>query len=157
MPGVTVDLQQQSWEQSGFSASPESTFLASFLVLFVPLSNFWQWSQCRLSGLFRQHFFLPSASALYSFLDLAKTKRKKQKHWKTSVCVWRWNHFLLSAHSCFVEINICLNSLSYYAITKLPVSSSHVTTVRQMLRIHLIQSGGCTKTFHCIWCRKIFS
>lgn len=73
------------------------------------------------------------------------------------ICVWWWNLFLLSAHSCFLQIKVCLISWKYDTFTKFPVSSSHMTTGRQMLRIHMIQASGYTDTFSCnSWRKKMF-
>lgn len=107
---------------------------------------------------FSKHFFLLSVSALYSLLVLTKTNKKTtHTHTQNPICVWRWNPFLLSTRSCFLQINVCLISWKYDTITKFPVSSSHMTTGRQMLRIHLIQASGYTDTFSCnSWRKKCF-
>lgn len=111
------------------------------------------WAVC-----FSQHFSLLSVPALYSLLALVKTNwNEKLTHTQNPICVWWWNLFLIPAHCCFLQINVCLISWMYDTITKFPVSSSHVTTGRQMLRIHLIQASGYTDTFSCnSWRKKCF-
>lgn len=92
-PELLWIYRSRTEKRTGFSASPESTILTPFLILFVPLSNAWQWSHFRLSGLFSQHFFLPYV--FFPWFDQTKITTKKN-----SVGVWRWNGFVLSVHFC---------------------------------------------------------
>lgn len=133
-------------------------FLAQFVVLFVRLFNFWQWSQFSLNSLF-QSAFLPLVSFCSVFspcFSKNKLKQKTHTYAKYHLCMMA-KSFSAFSHSCFLQINVCLISWKYNTITKFPVSISHMTTGRQMLRIHLIQASGYTDSFSCnSWRKKCF-
>lgn len=69
-----------------FSASPEGTILAPFLIVFVPLPNAHQLSHFRLSGLFSQHFFLPQLLlCILSLIQPKQNNNKKELCWCVKV------------------------------------------------------------------------